>query len=198
MYKRVIYFSLILLLASCFGAINVTADASTDHLAKKTGSLSQKLGLLAKQSTPIDWTKPSGSKYPIIHSGDKISIDVSIRKQTVRIKKNGKIVYTMHTSSGIAASKPTATPTGHYKIEAERGTWFYSPKYAEGAKYWTSWKNHGEFLFHSVPMDKNGKVKVKEALKLGTQASHGCFRLPIPDAKWIYEHIKQGTDVYIH
>lgn len=46
-------------------------------------------------------------------------------------------------------------------------------------------------------MDKNGNVITSEAIKLGHEASHGCVRLAIPDAKWIYENIKYNTKVVI-
>ncbi|HAH78565.1 MAG TPA: L,D-transpeptidase, partial [Ruminococcaceae bacterium] len=33
--------------------------------------------------------------------------------------------------------------------------------------------------------------------KLGEPASHGCIRLPVEDAKWIYDNIPEGTKVVI-
>lgn len=59
-------------------------------------------------------------------------------------------------------------------------------------------EKHGEFLFRSVPMRKDKKVIEKEAKKLGTKASHGCIRLAIPDAKWIYKNIPEYTKVVIN
>lgn len=193
MLKKISFMLLLVLISITCSSITTHA-AETAPLTKEATTLSTKLALVDKNATPIDWTKPSQKHYPTFHANDKISIDASISEQKVRIKKNGKTVYTMITSSGVR----NTTPKGHYKIQAERGKWFYTANYHEGAKYWTSWKNHGEFLFHSVPMTKDGKVKVAEALKLGKKASHGCFRLPIPDAKWINENIPQGTAVYVH
>jgi hypothetical protein len=72
----------------------------------------------------------------------------------------------MVASSGLDTKPDDSTPKGTFYIQQERGEWFYSPGYKEGAEYWVSWKNHGEFLFHSVPMDKNKQVKVSEAEKL--------------------------------
>ena len=34
--------------------------------------------------------------------------------------------------------------------------------------------------------------------KLGRRASHGCIRLTLDDAKWIYDNIGEGTEVWIH
>jgi lipoprotein-anchoring transpeptidase ErfK/SrfK len=61
-----------------------------------------------------------------------------------------------------------------------------------------SWKGHGVYLFHSVIVDRQGNIIRSEALKLGHPASHGCIRLSLSDAKWVYEHIKAGTKVVIH
>ncbi|WP_157090839.1 L,D-transpeptidase [Heyndrickxia acidicola] len=150
------------------------------------------------KAAPPNWNKPSGGPYPTLTANEPIWIDVSIKKQRVYIMDNQKVIYTMVTSSGIDTTPDTTTPTGTYHIQAERGTWFYSPKYKEGAEYWVSWKNHGEFLFHSVPMTQDKKVIPKDAEKLGQKDSHGCFHLTIPDAKWIYDNIPYGTKVVVH
>jgi lipoprotein-anchoring transpeptidase ErfK/SrfK len=146
---------------------------------------------------PIDWNAPSDGEYPDIQEDDDIWIDVSIPDQKVYIKKDQDTVYTMNASSGIGTTEDNDTPTGTYYVEPERGEWFYSPTYEEGAEYWVSWKNHGEYLFHSVPMNKDQEVIESEAKKLGNKASHGCIRLSIPDAKWLYDHIPTGTKVVI-
>jgi len=145
----------------------------------------------------IDWNAPSGGAYPALAANEKIWIDVSIHDQKVYIKNGNNTIYTMIASSGIDTNPDNSTPKGTFYIQPERGEWFYSAGYKEGAEYWVSWKNHGEFLFHSVPMDKDKNVIKNEAEKLGQKASHGCIRLAIPDAKWIYDNIKTGTKVVI-
>ncbi|HEU4965322.1 MAG TPA: L,D-transpeptidase [Bacilli bacterium] len=129
---------------------------------------------------------------------DDVMIEADLSDQVVYVKQDGEIVRQMPTSSGIDTAPENSTPRGEFEIEAERGDWFYAPQYEEGAKYWVSFKNHGEFLFHSVVMDAHEQVIPAEARKLGTKASHGCFRLQVEDAKWIYDHIKTGTKVVIH
>ena len=59
----------------------------------------------------------------------------------------------------------------------------------------------GDFLFHSVPYTsnlKNNSLEVEEFNKLGTDASLGCVRLSVSDAKWIYDHCSMGTYVKIY
>ena len=103
----------------------------------------------------------------------------------------------MVTSSGLDTSPDNSTPMGTFYVQSEKGEWFYNNSEHEGAKYYVSWKNHGEFLFHTVAMDKNGNVIEEEAKKLGQKASHGCFRLTISDTKWLYDHIPVKTKVVV-
>lgn len=59
----------------------------------------------------------------------------------------------------------------------------------------------GDFLFHSVPYTsyiKYDSLEVEEFNKLGTDASLGCVRLSVSDAKWIYDHCEMGTYVKIY
>lgn len=153
----------------------------------------------APKSVPVNWNAPSGGAYPVLKKGENIWLNVSVGKQRVYVKNGNQTLYTMVASTGLDNGPDTTTPLGTYHIQAERGTWFYAPQYKEGAEYWVSWKNHGEFLFHSVPMDKNKHVLKADAEKLGREEdSHGCIHLTIPDAKWIYENIPFNTKVVIH
>ena len=37
----------------------------------------------------------------------------------------------------------------------------------------------------------------EEISSLGTAASHGCIRMHIPDAEWLFNRVEIGTTVYI-
>jgi lipoprotein-anchoring transpeptidase ErfK/SrfK len=121
-------------------------------------------------------------------------IKVSIEAQRVYIMNGNHPLITMVASTGLGDER---TPMGVYSIQKERGYFFYNSKLHEGAFYWVSWLNHGEYLFHSVATDEHGKVDAEEAKKLGHAASHGCTRLSMKDAKWIYDNIPYGTKVFI-
>ncbi|WP_270335939.1 L,D-transpeptidase [Ligilactobacillus agilis] len=154
--------------------------------------------------TPINWRLPSETvAYPDLKQLNDFWIKVVISKNRVYLMDGKKVVYTMYASAGeyerqADGKKKSTTPTGTYYIQAERGDSFYNPNLNEGANYWTSWLNHGEYLFHTVPTDANGNYKVTEAKKLGKKpASHGCIRLSVADAKWINQNVPQGTKVVI-
>ena len=143
-----------------------------------------------------DWTKPSQSKaYPNVNAYRNLNIEVVLAKQEVYIKNGNTNLYTMYASTGVNNS----TPRGHFYIQAERGYSFYNASEGMGARYWTSFLDHGVYLFHSVPTNASGNYITSQAKWLGKQpGSHGCIRLSIPDAKWINSYIKTGTPVYIH
>jgi lipoprotein-anchoring transpeptidase ErfK/SrfK len=179
--------------ASSSNATESTTNASGSTTQKPASSSS------ATPSKPkvVDWTKPTGGPYPVLHKGESVWIDVSIGKQRLYVKSGNKTLYTMIVSSGIQSDPSRRTPLGVFHIQAERGTWFYAPRFQEGAEYWVSFLNHGEYLFHSVPMNANKQVLTADAKRLGQQDSHGCIHLSIPDAKWFYYHIPEGTKVVI-
>lgn len=58
----------------------------------------------------------------------------------------------------------------------------------------------GQYLFHSVPYEKQdpATLETAEYNKLGTNASAGCVRLAAHDAKWIKNRCPVGTIVYIY
>ncbi len=70
----------------------------------------------------------------------------------------------------------------------------YCTRFAGNSKY-------RDILFHSVPYKKNGdpsSLKYDEYNKLGDNASAGCVRLCVRDAKWIYDFVPQGTSIVVY
>jgi len=58
--------------------------------------------------------------------------------------------------------------------------------------YWTQF--YGDYLFHSVLYQQGSMSRIQDG-RLGINASHGCVRLNINNAKWIYDNIPSGTKV---
>ncbi len=61
--------------------------------------------------------------------------------------------------------------------------------------YYTQWS--GNYLFHSVLYYPGSMTRIKHG-KLGANLSHGCVRLDISNAKWIYDYIPRGTKVVVY
>ncbi|PXY87983.1 L,D-transpeptidase [Bifidobacterium asteroides] len=144
---------------------------------------------------PVDWLKPSQQiDYPDSAAHPGLSLEVSLQDQRVYVRDGSELLYTMYASSGMGDS----TPRGSFRIQAERGDHFYNPSEGMGARYYTSFLNHGVFLFHSVPTDSSGSYIKEEADLLGVRpSSHGCIRLTVPDARWIMQYVPTGTPVLV-
>ncbi|WP_407658124.1 L,D-transpeptidase [Limosilactobacillus caecicola] len=147
------------------------------------------------KAATIDYRKPSENKpYPDVQKNPGMWIHVNLKKQRVYLMSSkNKVLYTMYCSSGAH----NATPTGTYYIEDLRGETFYNQEEKAGANYYVAWKGN-DFLFHSVPINSKGQYDKKQASYLGKKPmSHGCIRLSVPDAKWMYKNIPTGTKVVI-
>lgn len=138
---------------------------------------------------PIDYTQSSETvNYPDLSKVHHLNILVIVHQNRVYLRDGNHVIYTIYCSAGVKDPKTghTTTTLGTYYIQNEHGQSFYNSSLKEGANYWTSFKNHGEYLFHTVPTDAQGNCKPAEAAKLGKDTgSHGCIRLSIPDAKFI-------------
>lgn len=137
----------------------------------------------AKEIPPHNYDEKS-RKYVIVFKE---------QDQTVSIYENGKLKVSSIASSG---TWDNFTPKGIFSIEKDRrGEWSYVPRFQLGFKYWVGFK--GSYLIHSIPYTEDGKIMNDEAEKLGTPASHGCIRVPVSVAKYIYENIPDGALVII-
>ena len=93
------------------------------------------------------------------------------------------------------------TPIGSFEIATlQRDPWWYPPPspWAEDAEpvppgpgnpLGTRWMGLDEPYvgIHGTP----------DAASIGYSASHGCIRMRIPDAEWLFRHVKVGTPVFI-
>lgn len=125
----------------------------------------------------------------------KYVVKVNIPQQKVYVYKDNSLIKAMICSTGVKG-KDTETPVGNFKINKYHGDFFYSAEFRQGAKYWVGFIG-ANFLFHSVPTDKQGKIIQDEVAKLGTPSSHGCVRLSMDDAYWFYQTVPEGADVII-
>lgn len=142
------------------------------------------------------WKKPTGGEYPKLTTETDLRIIANVTKQRIYFYDKYKLIYTMVTSSGLADDE-NATPLGDFEIQEIRGESFFNNDLGEGALNYVSFKDYGVYLFHSVPVNETLEVNVAEAEKLGERASHGCFRLSIPDSEWFYDNVMAGTPVKV-
>ena len=86
--------------------------------------------------------------------------------------------------SCVTGAPSTPTITGEY-----RTTGFKRTNLSTDARARWCTQINGGYFFHSILASNS---------ELGNSQSHGCIRLAVENAKWIYDNIWQGTKVYIY
>jgi hypothetical protein len=107
-------------------------------------------------------------------------LEVHIANQVLLlVDRRGKVVRAIHVSSGAGG----ATPTGDFSIIRKEQMSFSVP-----FSTWLPWASYfyGGFAFHEYP-DVPGYA-----------ASHGCVRMPSPEARGVYAFAVYGTPTHIH
>jgi peptidoglycan hydrolase-like protein with peptidoglycan-binding domain len=116
---------------------------------------------------------------------------VNLSEQKVYIfygtNHNWKLINIFTCASGRVT---TPTVTGHFFIGI-KGLYFKSG-ISVYCKYFS--QISGNYLFHSILYDKNGNILDGN---LGAVASHGCIRLALINAKYIYDNIPIGSGIWV-
>lgn len=127
---------------------------------------------------------------------------VLVNKNTHRVgiftgkKGNWKMVKYYACTIGAPA---TPTPTGTFTLGPSRGMPYHQIYFDSGAvRCWYATRILGGYNFHSVLYSQASKpVKVVDPT-LGANLSHGCVRLHINNAKWMYYNVPSGTKCVIY
>ena len=127
-------------------------------------------------------------------------IKVSLDDQRVYIYRwsdggYNQLIKTMLCSSGLG----NTTPKGVFVSPGQRDArWHYFAEFKCWAQY--AFIIKGNILFHSVIYSNKNENSLRRSTlaNLGRKASHGCVRLRVEDAKWIYEHCGEGQVIEIY
>lgn len=124
----------------------------------------------------------------------KIVVDVYYQFATA-YQKDSAGEYTvpvryMPCSTGV---KQSPTRTGTFKMPGTKYRFKSFTDFACAAQYWT--RIVGGIYFHSILYSREDAdfLQVSSYRNIGKRASHGCIRLLVPDARWIYYNIAPGT-----
>ncbi|MBU3111235.1 L,D-transpeptidase family protein [Clostridium lacusfryxellense] len=116
---------------------------------------------------------------------------IDLPRQKVNIfkgsNKKWRLVKSMVCSSGKSS---TPTVRGSFRV-GSKGGYFISSGGAR-CKYYT--QISGNYLFHSVLYNRNGSYVIDNTL--GVRVSHGCVRLALSNAKFIYNNIPARTLIW--
>ena len=93
--------------------------------------------------------------------------------------------------------KGTPTPRGIYKIGGRERFGEFTAFGGTFAQYWT--QIVGGVFFHSIMYSKRDVNTLQSSAfrNLGNNISHGCVRLYVEDAKWLYYYAPPGTTIKV-
>jgi hypothetical protein len=157
--------------------VNGSWDAATSRAAiafHKTNGMSRSGGGVSAKSFAMLLNGQGGYKLKYPKAGKHVEADLS--RQVLVLANNGKPERIYHTSSGAAA---TPTVVGSFRFyRAQPGT------NAKGMVH--SWYFIRGYAIHGYKSVPTGP------------ASHGCLRVPIPNALSIFRWIKMGDRIFVY
>ena len=129
-------------------------------------------------------------------------VEVDVANQLIKVfKRDENQTFTMLHKIFTASTGTDKYPSdvGTWTMTGRRARWAYFPTWGGGyAQYWV--RITADIAFHSVLYENTrlDSVKMSAVKALGKRASHGCIRLTVADAKWMYENVRKGVQVWIH
>ncbi len=171
----------------------------TQNGMKATGTVDEETWNLIFNSTgivmPNATPKPSPTPEPV-----PFAITVDVKNQIVSVysmDENGEYTVPVRQMLCSTGKVGTPSPVGDWVLNGRKANWCYFPKWGDYARYWT--RINSKVAFHSPIYSavSLSALKKESYNMLGNRASHGCIRLAVPDAKWIYDNVGAGTVVSI-
>lgn len=143
---------------------------------------------------PVEQVSPKVTDAALVHL-------IVIRRESKKLVlyDGARLARTFQIATGMASFP---TPLGRFQVVVkQRDPWWYPPPGASwtrglkpvppgpGNPLGTRWMGLSApgIGIHGTP----------DAASVGYSASHGCIRMFIPQAEWLFDHIDTGTPVYI-
>jgi len=131
-------------------------------------------------------------KYTTARIKEGKYIDVNLATQIMTIFEDGKLIDSYLISSG----KPGMdTPKGEHQIYNKYPR-PWSSKYGLYMPYWMAITSDGKFGIHELPEWPGGYKEGQN--HLGIPVSHGCMRLGVGPAEYVYNWAEIGTKVIVY
>lgn len=139
----------------------------------------------------------SAATYKILITKNTKPCALTVFKET---NDGWKPVRTTVCAVGKAGTNSNATKTGTTKIYGKRN-WFHMTNELFFINCWTRYNSRiwPTAYIHSPSYDGKNKALCRNSYQksLGTHATHGCCRVNLMQAKWIYENCRKGTVVIV-
>jgi lipoprotein-anchoring transpeptidase ErfK/SrfK len=126
------------------------------------------------------------------------AIVIMRESKRLRLYRGGKLVRTFGVATG-QSSFPT--PIGNFEIvNMQRNPWWYPPPSDWAADADPVPPGPGNPLgtrWMGISAPYVGIHGTPDSASIGYSASHGCVRMRIPEAEWLFQQVKIGTPVFI-
>jgi hypothetical protein len=169
------------------------SDPSANTVTKVSSAGSDQFGemVLAKDKyIPPEKSRVKEDFHPEAHILTGKYIDISLAHQVMTLFEDGAEVNQFLVSTGKFGMP---TPQGEFSVKTkELNHW--SHQYKLWMPY--SMEFNGPDFIHELPYWPNGYREGEN--HLGVKVSHGCVRLGIGPAKYVFDWAEIGTPVYVH
>lgn len=123
---------------------------------------------------------------------------VVISEQRVYVYNMRKrLIATLPVSTGLLDT----TPTGTFKVFSKSAQAYYTPNPNERMRFMTRFtkgREGGNIGFHGIPYKVTKAGEIPFPTPLGeAPSSHGCVRMRVADAKWLFTNMKIGTVISV-
>ncbi len=123
---------------------------------------------------------------------------IVLAEQRVYVYNHRKrLIATLPVSTGV----DDQTPVGTFKVFSQSAQAYYTPSPNERMRWMTRFtkgREGGNIGFHGIPykVTKSGEIPFPTPLGV-VPSSHGCIRMRVADAKWLFKNMKIGTVVSV-
>jgi lipoprotein-anchoring transpeptidase ErfK/SrfK len=178
-------------------AVRVVRSKDGQRLLVLENSRAIRTALATNSRTPIKLVL-GPVKARVIEQELGPALVIMRESKRLRLYDKGRLVRTFGVATGAAAFP---TPVGNFEITTmQRNPWWYPPpsdwaKDADpvppgpGNPLGTRWMG--------ISAPYVGIHGTPDSASIGYSASHGCVRMRIPEAEWLFQQVEVGTPVYI-
>ena len=177
--------------------VRATRSVDGRRLERLAAARAIRVALKINVRSPIPLTF-SVVKPPVAEGKLGPAIVILRASNKLRLYTGPKLLRTFGVATGQSAFP---TPTGSFEIVTmQRNPWWYPPPSDWAADSDPVPPGPGNPLgtrWMGISAPYVGIHGTPDAASIGYSASHGCIRMRISDAEWLFQHVKVGTPVFI-
>lgn len=126
------------------------------------------------------------------------SVVVSLGEQRAFVySRSRRLITSLPVSTGLSDS----TPTGSFRVFSKSAQAYYTPAPNERMKWmvrFTKGRGGDNIGFHGIPYKVTAAGDIPFPTPVGeAPSSHGCIRMRVRDARWLFDNIEIGTPVRV-